>query len=104
MNVMCWNCRSTASKGFTTLIKDMKREYKFSFLLLLETHISGRRATNIVKRFGFDGWFLQEASDQAGGIWCMWDKGKWKVDVLMASRQKSQWGQSGPLVPFNSLW
>lgn len=64
MNVMCWNCRSTASKGFTTIIKDMKREYKFSFLLLLETHINGRRATNIVKCFGFDGWFLQEASDQ----------------------------------------
>lgn len=63
MTVLCWNCRGAASKGFTPLLRDMKMEFFFSFLILLETHVSGRRAANIVKRFGFDGCFCRRRPD-----------------------------------------
>lgn len=65
----------------------MKREFNFTLMFLLETHISGQRATNIVKRLGFDGWFLQEAIGHVGGIWCVWDRNQWQVDVLASSNQ-----------------
>lgn len=71
MNLICWNCRGTASKGFVGLVKDMKREYSASFIALLETHSSGTVAKRIAKRIGFENQFIKDARGQAGGIWLL---------------------------------
>lgn len=87
MNFACWNCRGSAGKGFVSLIKDLCEEYNLSMLFLLETHSSGDRATNLVKRTGFQCSFVVDYIGQAGGIWCLWDPAVWSAQVLNCSAQ-----------------
>lgn len=58
MNIYCWNCRGPAAKGFTNLIRDMRFDYNFSFLILVETHLSGTNANCLFKRLNFDDRFI----------------------------------------------
>lgn len=88
MNILCWNCRGTAAKGFARLIKDIKQEYAASMIVLLETHTSGPTAKRIINKIGFDKNFLQEAQGQAGGIWLLWDSAQWNLTIVCST---SQW-------------
>lgn len=38
MNMLGWNCRGAAGRGFVNLIHDLKKEYDVSMLFLVETH------------------------------------------------------------------
>lgn len=82
MNLIGWNCRGAAGRGFVNLIRDIRSEYNVSMMFMVEIHVSGTRSHNIIKRFGFDSWFIQEAQGQSGGIWIVWDSKDWSVDVL----------------------
>lgn len=70
MNIVCWNCRGTASRGFAGLMKDIKREFSCSLIILVETHTSGNTAKKIAKRCGLDEYFIIVATGQSGGLWC----------------------------------
>lgn len=48
MYFLAWNCRGTTSKGFPSLIKDIKRKYEASLFFLLETHTSGNNMMKTV--------------------------------------------------------
>lgn len=87
MNAITWNCRGVGSKSFPGLIRDSKVKYEASLFFLLETHISGDRRNEIIRRMGFDGMFVSEAQGHLGGIWCLWDTSAWTVVVQFASRQ-----------------
>lgn len=87
MNVLCWNCRGTASKGFAGLIKDLRREFSFSLMMLVETHTSGNRALGVIRRLGFDGKQVVDATGHAGGIWILWDSSVWAVKIISSSPQ-----------------
>lgn len=65
MNFMSWNCRGTAAKGFTSLVKDLRKEYQCSLLFLLETHSSGQNAVRTAKRTGLSGNFIVDARGQS---------------------------------------
>lgn len=100
MNVISWNCRGTAGKDFVSMVKDLRKFYNTNFIILMETHTSGNRAAGIIKKFGFNGNFVQEACGHSGGIWCLWDQSFWKVDVLNNSPQfvhmRVQWKNDNP--------
>ncbi|XP_016196132.1 uncharacterized protein LOC107637209 [Arachis ipaensis] len=49
---MAWNCRGAGGKAFSTLIRDIKKEFNASFCILLETHISGQRGEAVWKKMG----------------------------------------------------
>lgn len=68
MNVIAWNCRGAGRKSFLGLIKDLRIKYEASFVILLESHVSGRRAQDIIKRMGFDGHFVSDTQQHSGGI------------------------------------
>lgn len=87
MNLLCWNCRGTTAKGFSSLIRDLMMGFHFSFLVLVESHLSGPNATKVSNNLGFDSRFVQEATGQSSGIWCLWDLNHWKVEVLDSSPQ-----------------
>ena len=55
INVMVWNCRGAGKRNFGAFLKDLRRSYGFSLLVLLEPKLSGLRADRVVKRFGFKG-------------------------------------------------
>ena len=57
LNAMIWNCRGVAKKNFGTFLKDLRRSYSFSLLVLLEPKLSRVKADEVVKKFGFNGIF-----------------------------------------------
>lgn len=87
MNFLARNCRGTTTRGFPTLIKDLKREYDASLFFLFETHVSGLQAQQQARHIGFSGSFLVDSRGQAGGIWCLWDAGSWRVEILESADQ-----------------
>lgn len=87
MNYLAWNCRGVAAKGFTALVKDIRKEYDTSLIFLLETHASGVSAQKKIKRMGFSGYHVIDSCGQAGGIWCLWDMSNWNVEILESSSQ-----------------
>ncbi|RYR02081.1 hypothetical protein Ahy_B06g080919 [Arachis hypogaea] len=82
MNFIVWNCRGAGGKGFSTLIRDLRKDLDVNFVILLETHISGVRGERVRNRIGLNGSFVVEARGQSGGIWCLWDSNFWKVEVM----------------------
>lgn len=87
MNVISWNCRGTGAKGFTSLIKDMCKEYDASLVFLLETHSSGVKARRQAQKMGLNGMFIIDSLGQAGGLWCLWNDVNWKIYVIEHSDQ-----------------
>ncbi|XP_019451752.1 PREDICTED: uncharacterized protein LOC109353844 [Lupinus angustifolius] len=84
---MSWNCMGTNARGFSRLIKDIKGLYSISFLILLETQISGEKAEKVICKLGFDGVAKVDARGRSGGIWCLWDSNSWDVHVLEITNQ-----------------
>ncbi|XP_020211577.1 uncharacterized protein LOC109796303 [Cajanus cajan] len=87
MNWMSWNCRGAGSKGFSSLMNDVIKEYDVGVLCLLETHINGRRAKQVASRIKLDGVHIVDAHGQAGGIWYLWDSKKWDLAIVTQSSQ-----------------
>lgn len=56
-------------------------------MFLLETHSSGVKAKNQIKKLGFSGSHIVDSRGQSGGIWCVWDKAVWSVDEIESSHQ-----------------
>lgn len=100
MNILVWNCRGTSQKGFTNLVRDLRKENNTSFVCLMETHSSGKSDDRIIKRMNMDRQFLINARGQVGGIWCFWDPNLWKVEVMQHVEQfvhmKVRWKKSDP--------
>lgn len=80
------------------MMKDIMKEYDVSFTCLLETHMAGAKAEQIVRRLGLDAHYIQDAVGHAGKIWCCWDSSKWTITVLRSSMQcvhmRVQWRTS----------
>ena len=79
MNVTSWNCKGSTSKGFSGLMKDMMKKNNSTFVILLETHISGVKTKSVIRKTGLKGSFVEEASGFFGGIWCLWDDNDWRI-------------------------
>lgn len=82
MNIISLNCRGTQNKGFSNLIRDIKKECKASLMCLLETHSSGLVAKKIFNGCNYDKVFIQDAVGEAGGIWILWDSMIWDIEIL----------------------
>ncbi|RYR47589.1 hypothetical protein Ahy_A07g033526 [Arachis hypogaea] len=80
-----WNCGGVGEKNFPTLIKDIRREYRASFCILLETHISDDPGRSICERLRFDNFFNEDARGFSDGIWCLWSNDCWLVDIIPCS-------------------
>lgn len=78
-NVICWNCRGAASKHFHIICNDLCREYKVDIMVILEPRCSGDRADKVIDRMRFDSSWRMEARGYSGGIWILWNSGKFKV-------------------------
>lgn len=80
MNFMAWNCRGTTAKGFSGLLKDLRREYSASLMFLLQTHSSGPNCLKQVKKTGFSGQFVlrPEVTLEAFGVCGRFLSGRWR--------------------------
>ena len=64
------------------MIKDIRRSYDFSILILLETKVSGANASRVATKFGFQGMFREDPQGFVGGLWAFWDTDTWVMDIL----------------------
>ncbi|XP_057730222.1 uncharacterized protein LOC130945532 [Arachis stenosperma] len=67
---------------------------------MLETYIGGDCGRTVCKKLGFDNFYIEDARGFSGGIWCLWDKSTWNVDITFHSSQmvhiELKQGQSPP--------
>lgn len=87
MNFLAWNIRGASCRNLPRLIKDLEACYRFHFLALFETRVSGNKVDAIIKRLGFDEWFKVDAVGFSGGIWILWNSNFLKAEVLRAHSQ-----------------
>jgi len=87
MNIGCWNCRGTTSKSFVGILKDLRRQYQFTMICLLETHSSGNKTMNLATKSGFTNNLIVDANGHYDGIWCLWCNSPWQVQLLSLSNQ-----------------
>lgn len=73
MECVVWNCRGVGGRSFSRLLLDLKHQYGFKFLALLETRQNSARAISVSCRLGFDYSNFVEAQGFSGGIWCFWE-------------------------------
>lgn len=83
--ICTWNVRGAGKKGFSKVICDLRKLFRFEVLAILEPRISGARASKIVNNLGFSDNFMVEASGFSGGIWLLWNSCKTKLQVVASS-------------------
>lgn len=59
--------------------------YNLGMVAIFEPRISGDRRDIVLKKSIFDSYFYVDAIGFSGGIWILWFKDIWKVDVLACS-------------------
>ncbi|KAI9114744.1 hypothetical protein K1719_014442 [Acacia pycnantha] len=87
MNILVWNSKGAASKGFAAVLRDMKYRYKLDIVVILEPRVSGTLANRIIKNWGFKHSVKREAEGFSGGIWILWNLDDLIVDVLGVDEQ-----------------
>lgn len=85
--ISIWNARGAASKEFGNAVKELRRRYKPSILVLLETRCSGVGAQKAIKRMGFRNQILSEAQGMTGGIWILWNDASVSIKVVQCHKQ-----------------
>lgn len=86
-NILCWNCRGAASKGFPGLVRDLVSRYKADICFLCEPRVSGRKAKSIVRRCGWKCVEVVEAVGFSGGLWLCWNDAVVDVEIIEKCNQ-----------------
>lgn len=55
MNIIAWNCRVALKPGFHNHLQDLVQIHNPTIFVVMETHIGGVRAKDIMDRLPFDG-------------------------------------------------
>ncbi|XP_028763194.1 uncharacterized protein LOC114721533 [Neltuma alba] len=87
MIIASWNCRGAGGRGFSRILKEIVNKHHIDVFCLVEPRISGNRADTVMRKLGFSHWIRIEASGFAGGIWCLWNDAKIKVQYLSSNTQ-----------------
>ncbi|KAG8636043.1 hypothetical protein MANES_16G093425v8 [Manihot esculenta] len=81
MIVTTWNCRGSISSKFSQAFFQYKKLYKSDIFYLLETKVSGDNTNQICRKLGYDNWIRVEAVGYNGGIWIMWTKNFFRLQL-----------------------
>ena len=68
--IIVWNARGVAEKAFGNVVKEIKRRFNPTILVLVETRCSGE-AQQAIRRMGFKKQTIVEANRMSGGIWML---------------------------------
>ncbi|KAI9125699.1 hypothetical protein K1719_003117 [Acacia pycnantha] len=87
INILVWNSRGAASKGFAAVLRDLKHRHRLDVVVILEPRVSGCAADRIIKNWGFKQSVRREAEGFSGGIWILWNLEELVVDVILLDEQ-----------------
>ena len=74
MNIIAWNCRGALKPSFQNHVKELVHNHDPTILIVMETHISGDRARDIMDRLPFDGAIHTDKIGFASGLWLLWTR------------------------------
>ena len=74
MNIVAWKCHGACSLVLPSIMKDFQSIYGVHFVALLETCVSGTKASKVIRLSGFDRSYIIKANGFLGGTWCLWNK------------------------------
>ena len=74
--------------SFRSSIRDLTNFHSPGIIVITETHISGSRASDIVRALPYDGIHITDPIGFAGGIWLLWRRDMVDLDVLTATKQE----------------
>ncbi|KAI9119566.1 hypothetical protein K1719_009442 [Acacia pycnantha] len=81
------NSKGAASKGFATVLRDLKYRHRLDMVVILEPRVSGIAANRSIKNWGFKHSVRREVEGFSGGIWILWNLEELVVDVVLLDEQ-----------------
>lgn len=73
--------------GFRRNLRELRNNHNRDIIILLEMKMNEERAVRISRSMGFAEVFRVPATNQAGGIWVVWNPLRVKVEILANSSQ-----------------
>lgn len=74
--------------SFQKHVDELVRNHNLTILVVMETHVGGDRAKEIIDRLPFDGFMHTDTIGYAGGLWMLWDLERVDVTPLANIEQE----------------
>ncbi|XP_061343759.1 uncharacterized protein LOC133289777 [Gastrolobium bilobum] len=87
MNGLVWNCRGAAKKPFKSTLRNFTKKYKVGLAAILEPIISGAISLRRINQLGFKSYLIEDAIGYMGGIWLLWNKDQFSIELIEKSNQ-----------------
>lgn len=88
MNIVIWNCRGALKPSFQNHVRDLVALHDPIIFVVVETHIGGDRAKEIIERLPFQGAIHNDTIGFAGGLWLLWDSDRVEITNLVNTEQE----------------
>lgn len=85
--MLYWNTCGIGNKGIVSHLSYLVRLYKLNLVAITEPKISGDNAPRTCRRLGFECWHREEAQGLSRGLWVLWNKSNFKIQVLVSNPQ-----------------
>ena len=88
MNIIAWNCREALKPSSQNHVRQLVHNHDPAIMIIMETHIGGERARNIIDKLPFDGAMHINTIGFTGGLWLLWSSDKVQVNQLALLEQE----------------
>ena len=88
MNIIAWNCRGALKPSFQNRVRDLIHNQDLAIMIIMETHIGGDRARDVIDRLPFNGAIHTVKIGFAGGLQILWNSDKVHITQLAVSEQE----------------
>lgn len=82
MNIISWNTRGAGNSDFRKAFRDMTRTYKPDLYILIDTRLSGDRATFAISSLSYERYMKVDALGFIGGIWVLWNPSNMIIEPI----------------------
>ena len=79
MNIIAWNCKGASKPYFLNHVRELVNTHDPAIMIIMETHIGGARARDIIDKLPFDGAIHTDTLGFAGGLWLLWNSDRVQV-------------------------
>ena len=88
MNIIIWNSRGALKPNIQSHVRELSQAYSPSIMVIIETHLGGPRAKEIIDTLPFDGAIHTETIRYAEGLWLLWNLDRIEITPLANTEQE----------------
>lgn len=86
-NILFWNARGAGGDDFKSAIKDYVKMNSVDFLIICEPKVQFSKAKDHLLKIRFTDFEIVEAMGFFGGLWLLWNKLKYQIEVMDSNSQ-----------------